>query len=740
MLAHAAGWPKIGPNREWKKALEGYWKGEIDAQELADREVRLRRVHLTQQVQAGLDVLTLDFSRYDPVLEVLYALGRVPLRFAPLAESERPLDRYLALARGHAEKPAMALRKWFGTNYHQIVPEWDAPKPAWTEDFSFFVRQVRDAQDFRQKGRLLKMVLPGPATVYFSGNWATGFSANAEQREEFQRSFGQGYARLAAALGATGVDWIQWDEPWFVTGVRQDAVVLRLYEGLKDVPIAQIGACPYGRVDDQIDLLSRLPWSGLHVDAVESDFEAFKRCCEAWPQEKLLSVGAVQGRSPWIDDPRDVVQRLLAATKSRDQSLVWLGSSCSLAHLPYDLDAEPESPLGLGQRLAFALQKARLTAQLAHSESLAENAAEKAPGQAEATPAWSKRELTRAERQKIQALALALPLFPTTTIGSFPQTEDLRRDRRAWLDGKLTKADYDKKIEARLHEVLAEQEALGLDVLVHGEFERTDMVEYFAQNLEGFWVTRNGWVQSYGTRCVRPPLITGTIRRTRSLTEGWLERAQELTSKPVKGMLTGPLTLLKWSFARPSAPLATQAGELAQAVALEVAQLQRAGLKIIQVDEPGFREGLPLRSEERAAYWQWSIAAFNHAVSVARPETQIHTHMCYADFDGLWDKIDALDADVISLEASRGGAEWIARLGTRAADWGLGLGVWDVHSPEVPDERRMDEILGAAQKFLDAQLWVNPDCGLKTRGWPETREGLRRMVNTAQRWRSLVKG
>ncbi|NNM67375.1 MAG: 5-methyltetrahydropteroyltriglutamate--homocysteine S-methyltransferase [Spirochaetales bacterium] len=736
MRAHAAGWPKIGPNREWKKALEGYWRGELDARELADREEKLRRVHLTQQIQAGLDVVTLDFSRYDPVLEVLYALGRVPLRFASLAESERPLDRFLALARGHADKPAMALRKWFGTNYHQIVPEWDALKPAWAEDFSFFVRQVRDAHELRQKAHLLKLVLPGPATVYFSGNWTLGFPTDQGQKEEFQRSLGQAYARLAGALGAAGVDWIQWDEPWFVTGERQDGAVLRLYEGLSNVSLPQLGACPYGRVDDQLDLLIRLPWSGLHIDAAASGHPAVQRCCAIWPRGKLLSIGAVDGRSPWVDDPAEVHQDLVAAQANREESLVWLGSSCTLAHLPYDLETEPEVPSSLRPSLAFALQKAQLTARLAHSEALAEHFVAKAPRPEEVVPTWSKRQFTRAERQKIQTQALALPPFPTTTIGSFPQTEDLRRDRRSWIDGKLTKAEYDKKIEERIREAIAEQEALGLDVLVHGEFERTDMVEYFAQNLEGFWVTRNGWVQSYGTRCVRPPLITGAIRRTRSMTEGWLEWAQKLTLKPVKGMLTGPLTLLKWSFARPSSPLAAQAGELAQAVAQEVSELQSTGLKIIQVDEPGFREGLPLRPDERAAYWQWSIAAFNQAVSLARPETQIHTHMCYADFDGLWDKIDALDADVISLEASRGGAEWIARLGTRAADWGLGLGVWDVHSPEIPDESRMDEILEAAQKFLDAQLWVNPDCGLKTRGWSETREGLRRMVNTARRWRS----
>ena len=767
---HIPGFPRIGAARELKFALERFWRGESSEVALQETASNLRARHWETQRRHGLDFVTVgDFALYDHVANHIQLFGCEPARFGFTGE-ETSLARYFAMARGdsaHAScgcghnGAALEMTKWFDTNYHYLVPEFNE-----STSFELYSKRLLDeVSEARAAGHKVKAVLLGPLTFLWLGkerDAAPGFS-----RLDLLDRLLPHYSRLLMQLRAAGAEWVQLDEP--ILGLDLPNAWRNAFEPaywlLNQAGAQLIVATYFSPLEENVSLACRLPVAGLHADAVRAASE-LTSVADWLPAHKVLSIGVIDGRNIWRTD-LDAAMATLMPVLAKRSGPVWLSTSCSLLHVPYSLAAEPALDDELRSWLAFAEEKLAELALLKAALSADERVSgQVACGFAEARAALEgRRTSTRvhntdvaarmaslasndaaacrnspfAQRQHLQRERLQLPAFPTTTIGSFPQTQEIRIARAAFKRGDLSAPDYQQAMRAEIAHAVRTQEELGLDVLVHGEAERNDMVEYFGEQLDGFAFTANGWVQSYGSRCVKPPVIYGDVQRPQAMTVGWTEYAQSLTGKPMKGMLTGPVTILQWSFVRDDQPRADTAQQIAAAIRDEVRDLENAGIAIIQIDEPALREGLPLRRSRWDAYLDWATKAFRISAAVAADATQIHTHMCYAEFNDILPAIAALDADVITIESSRSAMELLGGFASFRYPNEIGPGVYDIHSPRVPGSDEMVELLRKAAKVVPpTQLWVNPDCGLKTRAWPETAAALQNMVAAAQKLRAEV--
>ncbi|MGX1960368.1 5-methyltetrahydropteroyltriglutamate--homocysteine S-methyltransferase [Serratia proteamaculans] len=752
ILNHTLGFPRVGLRRELKKAQESYWAGNSTQEELLAVGRELRARHWQQQQQAGVDLVPVgDFAWYDHVLTTSLLLGNVPARHQN-ADGSIDLDTLFRLGRGRAPtgEPAAAaeMTKWFNTNYHYMVPEFHKGqqfKLGWTQ----LLDEVDEALAL---GHKIKPVLLGPVTYL----WLGKVKGESFDRLSLLNDILPVYQQVLAELAKRGVEWVQIDEPALVLELPQEwlNVFKPAYDALQG-QVKLLLTTYFDSVGHNLDTLRELPVQGLHVDLVggHDDIEVLNK---ALPKEWLLSLGVINGRNVWRADLSSWFERLQPLVGSRP---LWIGTSCSLLHSPIDLSVETRLDEEVKSWFAFALQKCAEVALLSAALN-APGAAKQAELDAYSAPIRARRQSSRvhnaqvgqrlaaitaqdcerqspyAERAQAQRERFNLPAWPTTTIGSFPQTTEIRGLRLDFKQGRLDGNNYRTSISEHIKQAITEQERLGLDVLVHGEAERNDMVEYFGENLDGFVFTQNGWVQSYGSRCVKPPVIIGDISRPEAITVEWAKYAQSLTDKPVKGMLTGPVTILCWSFPREDVTREVIAKQIALALRDEVEDLEKAGIGIIQIDEPALREGLPLRQSDWAAYLNWAVDAFKLNAAVAQDDTQIHTHMCYCEFNDIMDSIAALDADVITIETSRSDMDLLEAFKEFEYPNEIGPGVYDIHSPNVPSVEWIEALLRkAAQNIPAERLWVNPDCGLKTRGWPETRQSLANMVLAAQRLR-----
>lgn len=753
-LTHTLGFPRIGVKRELKQALENYWSGKNTQTDLLATGRTLRQRHWQWQAEAGIDLLPVgDFAWYDQVLGTSLLLGNIPARHRN-QDGSVDLDTLFRIARGRAPSghtaAASEMSKWFNTNYHYLVPEFSRHQTfnlEWTQLFD----EVIEAQAL---GHAVKPVLLGPLSYL----WLGKVKGEPFDRLELLPQLLAVYSVVLARLAAAGCDWVQIDEPALVLDLPDawQQAYHTAYNALQ-------GHCRllltsyFGSVDHHWSLIRSLPVQGVHLDCVAGHWPTPSRLAEL-PADWIISLGIINGRNIWRADLEQQHQRLRPLAAQLGERL-WLASSCSLLHCPLDLQEETALDAEARSWLAFARQKCvelQLLAQTLNGEQqdhIQRLQAYSAPIQARSrstrvhnpvvqaavaaiTPAQAQRQSPYAQRAIQQRHALNLPAWPTTTIGSFPQTAQIRALRLEHRQGRLGAQEYETALQQEIAYAVREQEALDLDVLVHGEPERNDMVEYFGEQLAGYLFTRNGWVQSYGSRCVKPPIISGDISRPHPITVAWSQYAQSLTAKPMKGMLTGPLTMLCWSFLREDLSRKTIAQQLALALRDEVCELEQAGIRIIQIDEPALREGLPLRQTEWADYLQWAVQAFQLTAAGVSDSTQIHTHMCYCEFADVMDAIAALDADVITLETSRSDMELLETFRSFAYPNEIGPGVYDIHSPNVPGVDWMASLLRKAAEHIPAQrLWVNPDCGLKTRGWEETRAALANMVIAAKQLR-----
>ncbi|MFA5561927.1 MAG: 5-methyltetrahydropteroyltriglutamate--homocysteine S-methyltransferase [Eubacteriales bacterium] len=753
MKTSVIGYPRVGAGRELKFATEKYWAGECGAEALEATAAALRARHWQAQREQGVDFIPAgDFSFYDGMLDTAVWLGVVPARYRRLGLS--PLDEYFAMARGYqgerGDVKALAMKKWFHTNYHYLVPEIEddmVPEAGASRLCDAFL-------EARELGIKTKPTVIGPFTFLQLARF-TGQKTAWEVRAALARA----YASLLAQLRALGAEWVQLEEPALVMDLSPEQI--RLFEVLYGDILAAKGTLKvllqtyFGDIRDCYREVTALPFDGIGLDFVEGKESAALIEQYGFPKQATLFAGVVNGKNVWRNRYADTL-RLVARLQSYCPSLV-LGTSCSLLHLPYTLQSEGRLPEAYKEHLAFAEEKLGELFELktilsgktptaeeakAHNDRLfqgervRDNAAVRASLEA-LSPASFTRLPEGKVREGIQQAALGLPLLPTTTIGSFPQTAEVKANRTAYRQGQISAEQYHAFNRAKIAECIALQEDLGLDVLVHGEFERSDMVGYFGEKLEGFLFTERAWVQSYGTRCVKPPIIWGDIARTAPITVSDAVYAQSLTTKPVKGMLTGPVTILNWSFPREDISLRKCAFQLALAIRAEVLALEAGGIRIIQIDEAALREKLPLRKEDRQRdYLSWAIPAFRLVHSGVRPETQIHTHMCYSEFGDILPEIDAMDADVVSFEAARSEFELVETLAACGFRSQIGPGVYDIHSPRVPG---VAEIRAALHRILKSippsKLWVNPDCGLKTRGYAETVPSLAHLVRAARETR-----
>ena len=761
MLTNIPGYPRIGSQRELKKACESYWAGKISLERLELTARQLRKENWRFLQEAGISLIpSNDFSWYDQVLDMCLLLGVIPARFRALQQTlANPacLELYFAMARGYQKNnfdiTALEMTKWFDTNYHYLVPEFEAEQ-------QYALHQPKCVEEFKealQMGITTKPVLVGPVTFILSGKIK---DAGLDQQQLLEKLLPV-YIQLLAQLQQAGAEWVQLDEPFLVTDLEPAAAALyeTAYSSIKAaLPSLKVLLTTYfGGLENNTALALQLPVHAVHIDLVRAP-EQLEPVLEALPDDKLLSLGLVDGRNIWRNDYTASLALIEKAIRRTGEDRLLLGTSCSLLHCPYNLEDETALDPEIRQWMAFAKQKVgEVTAlqQIAAGDySLLEenrritdsrktaarihNPAVKARLEG-ITTADTQRHSIFPHRQLLQQSVLQLPLFPTTTIGSFPQTPEIRQLRAALKKGSISPETYNADIRQAITETIYRQENLGLDVLVHGEFERNDMVEYFGEQLEGFAFTQNGWVQSYGTRCVKPPVIYGDVRRPKPMTVAWSSYAQSLTSKPVKGMLTGPVTILQWSFVRNDQPRMQTAMQLALAIRDEVKDLEDAGITVIQVDEPALREGLPLRKARRAEYLSQAVKAFRLAVSTVDDATQIHTHMCYAEFNDIIEHIAAMDADVITIETSRSQMELLEAFASFRYPNETGPGVYDIHSPRVPGVAEMEALLHKAAQLLPVRnIWVNPDCGLKTRNWPETEMALRNMVTAAKNMRNRL--
>ena len=754
ITTHNLGYPRIGDKRELKFALEDYWSGKCTTEDLLDRARALRQRHWQDQKQLALAPVG-DFSLYDQVLDMSETLGNLPDRAG--GNDEARLDRYFRIARGRAGHNdccggihAGEMTKWFDTNYHYIVPEFDGTT-RFELDPERLLEQVREA---RAANVGAKPVIIGPVTYLWLGK-----CSDDSDRLDLLEQLLPVYGELLNRLAEEGVEWVQIDEPALVTdldGNWKHAFQLA-YHQLKSAPVKLLLATYFGQLRDNLQLACELPVAGLHLDAVRARGEV-DRLVDWLPGHKVLSLGIIDGRNIWKTDLNAALD-WLEPIHEKLGSRLWLAPSCSLLHVPVDLERETELDPEIRSWLAFARQKLdeldilaralsngrdEVATHLQDNQTAIESRRnsgrvtnpEVRTAAAAITPSMEKRQSEYSERARVQQHTLQLPRFPTTTIGSFPQTGEIRQTRLAYRRGELDEAGYRQRIRAEIRHCIEEQEALGLDVLVHGEAERNDMVEYFGEQLEGYVFTRFGWVQSYGSRCVKPPILYGDIRRPAPMTIDWINYAQSLTSKPVKGMLTGPVTILNWSFVRDDQPEQDTCRQLALAIRQEVQDLEKAGVRIIQIDEAALREGLPLRRSDWQGYLDWAIGSFRIAANGVADKTQIHTHMCYSEFNDIIGAIADMDADVITIETSRSHMELLEAFEDFQYPNGIGPGVYDIHSPNVPDRQQVIALLQAAADRIPAErLWVNPDCGLKTRGWAEVRPALANMVAAARELR-----
>ncbi|CUI06472.1 5-methyltetrahydropteroyltriglutamate--homocysteine methyltransferase [Janthinobacterium sp. CG23_2] len=757
---HLLGFPRIGTRRELKTALEAFWRGATSEAELEAAGTALRARHWAMQAGAGLELVTVgDFAFYDQVASHIQLFGCEPARFG-FDSASSPLTRYFAMARGersdccakdHAAphgSHALDMTKWFDTNYHYLVPEFGADT-AFTLAGERLLAEVAEAQAL---GHRVKATLIGPLTFLWLGSAReSGFD-----RLSLLEKLLPVYTALLMRLKAQGVEWVQVDEP--ILGLDLPQEWRNAFE-IAYWLLAQSGArimlaTYFSPLEENLGLACRLPVAGLHVDGVRAAHE-LTSVCDWLALPKVLSVGIVDGRNIWRTDLDTAIGLLAPLLDKRGE--LWLAPSCSLLHVPLSLADESALDPEVRSWMAFATEKldelATLKAalggaippQLAEARAAIASRARSTRVHSDAVAARvqalpvgaDRRGAPFATRQAVQRARFRLPPYPTTTIGSFPQTAAIRAARAAFRRGALPLAQYQSAMRAEIAHAVARQEALGLDVLVHGEAERNDMVEYFGEQLDGFVFTQHGWVQSYGSRCVKPPVLYGDVARARPMTVDWAVHAQGLSARPVKGMLTGPVTILQWSFVRDDQPRALTALQIALAMRDEVADLQAAGIGIIQIDEPALREGLPLRRARWDAYLAWATHAFRITAGAAQDATQIHTHMCYAEFNDILPQIAALDADVITIETSRSDMALLDGFGQYRYPNGIGPGVYDIHSPTVPDTDAIERLLRkAAQVIPAANLWVNPDCGLKTRGWAETEAALANMVAAARRMRA----
>jgi 5-methyltetrahydropteroyltriglutamate--homocysteine methyltransferase len=758
---HNLGFPRIGVERELKFALESYWKGQSSLSSLDEVASGLRRQHWKHQ--SGLDLVPVgDFSFYDHVLDMSFTLGHLPKRFHDFDGHAQ--DNYFRVARGRSQSigqeaetgfgvAAGEMTKWFDTNYHYIVPEfeWDT---SFKLDSSRLVSQIREA---KSQGVAVKPVIIGPVTYL-----ALGKSKDESDRLKLLPKLLTVYADLLQVLGAEGVEWVQVDEPILVTDldVNWKVAFQSVYEKLSQSSVKLLLATYFGKLQDNLSVVAKLPVAGVHLDTVNARDEV-ATLIEHLPEDRIISLGVIDGRNIWKTDLNGVLD-WLEPISNQLGSRLWIAPSCSLLHVPVDLEKEVKLDREIKSWLAFAIQKLTelrtLKIALEHGraaagEALAQNQAcvqsrrassrvhdPKVKAAVAAIDAsYGSRQSPFAKRSEVQSKFLNLPLFPTTTIGSFPQTPEIRRARNHFKAGKISETEYQAAMKAEIARCVDEQEKLGLDVFVHGEAERNDMVEYFGEQLDGYAFSQNGWVQSYGSRCVKPPILYGDISRPKAMTVDWILYAQSLTKKPMKGMLTGPVTILNWSFVRDDQPRSESCRQLALAIRQEVLDLEKAGVKIIQIDEPAIREGLPLRRSNWQHYLDWAVESFRIAANGVADQTQIHTHMCYSEFNDIIESIADMDADVITIETSRSDMELLDAFENFSYPNAIGPGVYDVHSPNIPTQGYIVDLMRKASHRIPLErLWVNPDCGLKTRQWDEVIPALTNMVAATEELRKAA--
>ena len=768
MKTNNLGYPRIGSNRELKKASELYWAGKISVDELIDTGKEIRLTNWKLQAEAGIDLIpSNDFSFYDQVLDLTLTLGAIPERYHEFAKSNSSIDLYFAMARGAQKNGqdvvAMEMTKWFDTNYHYIVPEFIK-----NQKFELFSEKIiNEFKEAKDLGITTKPVLIGPISYLLLGK---------EKEEGFHRidlidKLLPVYFEIFEKLQSENVEYIQLDEPFLALNLtdRERNTFTEVYNeiNIRFPKIKIILANYFDCFGENLATALALPVHTFHLDLVRCPLQ-LNDILESGKLNTTvnLSLGVVDGRNIWKNDFKNSLNLIKKATDALGENRILVGPSCSLIHSPCDLDLETNDETltpEIKQWLAFAKQKINeivLLKQFASNEIAVENSEdfkqntianenrktsklihnnEVKSRVANITTSDDKRKSTFASRRKSQIEALNLPLFPTTTIGSFPQTAEVRSWRAKFKKGELTVEQYNDLIEKETEATIRFQEETGIDVLVHGEFERNDMVEYFGEQLSGFTFTKNGWVQSYGSRCVKPPVIYGDVSRPNPMTVKWSKYAQSLTPQWVKGMLTGPVTILQWSFVRNDQPRSETCTQIALAIRDEVVDLEKAGIKIIQIDEPAIREGLPLRKEEWAKYLDWAVKAFRISASGVKDDTQIHTHMCYSEFNDIIQNIADMDADVITIECSRSQMELLDAFANFKYPNEIGPGVYDIHSPRVPSSAEMVRLLEKASAVIPIdQLWVNPDCGLKTRHWDETKKALIEMVAAAQEMRAAV--
>jgi len=753
------GFPRIGPRRELKFALEKFWAGTISPAELEEAAQGLRTATWARQKALGVDWLpSNDFSLYDHVLDTSVMLGAIPARYGLASGQAAGLETYFAMARGatggatcghaHGSVTAGEMTKWFDTNYHFIVPEIEPE----TRLQLGHIKPLQDYLEAKAQGFETRPVILGPVT------WLSLAKEYGSDPFDLLEEVLALYATVLARLEEAGAEWVQIDEPILVTDLtdRQRRAFTRTYAKLGRAGPKIMLATYFGGLENNLSLAASLPVAGLHIDLARAP-EQLDAVVKAVPHNRLLSLGVVDGRNIWRADLAALLDRLEPLAAQRD---LVLAPSCSLLHVPVDLQLESRLDDELKQWLAFAVQKieeldllrraladgresvavelaasarateARKTAARIHDRTVSERIAA-------LTPDMRERRAGHAERVKTQGEVLSLPLFPTTTIGSFPQTGAVRKARAEYNRGVLDGKKYDAFLHQETERAIRWQEEAGLDMLVHGEFERNDMVQYFGEKLAGFAFTVNGWVQSYGSRCVRPPILYGDVSRPEPMTVDWWRYAQGLTDKPVKGMLTGPVTILNWSFVRDDQPREASCRQIALAIRDEVLDLEAAGCKAIQIDEAALREGLPLRERDWPAYLDWAVDCFRLAAAGVGNQTQIHTHMCYSEFNDILPSIGAMDTDVISIETARSQMELLAGFASYRYPSAIGPGIYDIHSARVPGEDEMVALMRLAQKHLrPEQLWINPDCGLKTRGWDEVKPAIAAMVSAARTLRA----
>lgn len=766
MQTHNLGYPRIGSQRELKRACEDFWAEKITTPDLVQVGRNTRKTNWLIQKNAGIDLIpSNDFSFYDQVLDTSLMVGNIPPRFRslPTAETDSMLRLYFAMARGYQSHgldiTALEMTKWFDTNYHYLVPEFYKSQ-------SFHLLSTKAVEEFieaKNMGILTKPVLLGPVSYLLSGK---------EKEQNFHRidlldRLLPVYIGLLEQLEQSGAEWVQIDEPYLVLDLEKkskQAYIKAFGQIAASLPKLKFILTTYfGELGDNMELALSLPVHALHIDLARCPWQV-SSLPHPMPGKMFLSLGIVDGRNIWKNHFEESLRIIDKAIDMAGNERLMIAPSCSLIHVPCDLELETNEkilPAGVKRWMAFAKQKLTEVSTLAALRSKKEldgddkltivKNSEDISSQVRSTlvhdprvkmrlKALSKKDFEREAhypmRKKIQQQHLNLPFFPTTTIGSFPQTSEVRRLRARVKKGLILPTEYDKQIKREIKKAIRWQEEAGLDVLVHGEFERNDMVEYFGEQLKGFTFTENGWVQSYGSRCVKPPVIYGDISRPNPMTVEWITFAQSLTAKPVKGMLTGPVTILQWSFVRNDQPRSETGMQIALAIRDEVLDLEHAGIKIIQVDEPAIREGLPLRKAQWPPYLEWAVKAFKLSVAGVQSQTQIHTHMCYAEFNDIIEAISGMDADVITIESSRSQMELLDAFAHFKYPNDIGPGVYDIHSPRIPSVDEITSLLIKASKAISyKQLWVNPDCGLKTREWEETYKAIANMVEAAKKMR-----